>query len=233
MQEGLPNSSLRKWRDFSSQLPTLGLHPACPADISQEARGIHMIAVPSSAIRDLEANKMEVGTNQAGSVLLQYSVSDFVGWNEERLLTLNPDFQRRSVWTSDGQTYLIDTMLRGFPIPKVFLRTVMNTKSKKAVRDVVDGQQRITAILAFANDELRLNKRAAEYAGRRYSDLTEEDQQNFLSYQIGVEQLINGNEDFVLEVFSRINSYTVPLNGAELRNARYQNSSHSFCDMKF
>jgi hypothetical protein len=47
-------------------------------------------------------------------------------------------------------------------------------------------------------------------------------QQAFLSYSIGVEQLINANDSTVLQVFSRLNSYTVPLNPAERRHALYE-----------
>ena len=47
-------------------------------------------------------------------------------------------------------------------------------------------------------------------------------QEKFLTYPVSVEQLINATDDDVLEVFARLNSYTVPLNGAELRHARYQ-----------
>ena len=56
----------------------------------------------------------------------------------------------------------------------------------------------------------------------RYGDLSEEDQQRFLSYTLAVEHLFNASDDQVLEVFSRLNSYTVPLNAAELRHATYQ-----------
>ncbi len=47
-------------------------------------------------------------------------------------------------------------------------------------------------------------------------------QEQFLTYPISVEQLINATDDDVLEVFARLNSYTVPLNAAELRHAKYQ-----------
>ena len=156
------------------------------------------------------------------SVLEQYHVADFIDWHEQKRLTLNPDFQRRSVWTPDGKSYLIDTILRGLPMPKIYMRTVIDVVSQSSVRDIVDGQQRIAAILDFAKGHLRLNKRAGEYAGLRYEDIDEETKQRFLSYAISVDQLINASDDEVLQVFARLNSYTVPLNQAELRNAKYQ-----------
>jgi hypothetical protein len=86
----------------------------------------------------------------------------------------------------------------------------------------VDGQQRLRAILDFADDRFPLSRRANEYAGKRYSDLTEEQQEQFLSYPIAVDQLVNASDDDVLEVFARLNSYTVPLNPPERRHAKFQ-----------
>jgi hypothetical protein len=106
-------------------------------------------------------------------------------------------------------------------MPKVYLRTKINTKTQTSVRDVVDGQQRLRAIIDFANNELALNHRSREFKGKRYRDLDPELQQAFLGYQISVEHLINASDKVVLEVFSRLNSYTVTLSPAELRHATY------------
>jgi hypothetical protein len=102
------------------------------------------------------------------------------------------------------------------------LRTRVNVTTKKSIREVVDGQQRLRAILDFAENKFRLSKRATEFAGKRYSDLTEKQQENFLGYPIAVDQLVNASVDDVLEVFARLNSYTVTLNGPEKRHARFQ-----------
>jgi len=156
------------------------------------------------------------------SILEQYRISDFVEWNEKKQLRINRDFQRGSVWTPAARTYLIDSILRGYPIPKIYLRTIVDTKTKRSMREVVDGQQRVQAILAFANDDLVLGPRAEEFAGKRYSQLDDEMQRGFLSYAIAVDQLLNAGLDEVLEVFARLNSYSVSLNAPEKRHARFQ-----------
>ena len=51
-----------------------------------------------------------------------YSVNDFVEWDRQKQLELNPIFQRRSIWNDKAKSYLIDTILRGKPIPKIFIR---------------------------------------------------------------------------------------------------------------
>lgn len=156
------------------------------------------------------------------SILEQYRISDFVDWDGDKRLVLNPDFQRGPVWTASARSYLIDTILRQLPIPKVFLRTSVDIRTKRSVREVVDGQQRLRAILDFANDRFVLSTRSEQFAGLRYSTLDPELQQIFLSYPIAVDQLLNATDDDVLEVFARLNSYSLPLNSPEKRHAKFQ-----------
>jgi hypothetical protein len=156
------------------------------------------------------------------SILEQYRVAQFVEWEKQKSLEINTDFQRGNVWKPAARTMLIDTILRQYPIPKVYLRTIINVLTQRAVKEIVDGQQRIRAILDFAEDKFVLTKRAQEFKGMRYSDLTDEQKATFLSYPIGVDQLVNAGDEEVLEVFARLNSYTVSLNGAEKRHAKFQ-----------
>ncbi|MCI2239529.1 DUF262 domain-containing protein [Paenibacillus sp. TRM 82003] len=150
-----------------------------------------------------------------------YPIADFLKWHRDRELVLDPDFQRGSVWKESAKSFLIDSILRGMPVPKILFRTRIDRNTMQIVREVVDGQQRLRAIIAFANGELRLGSRSQELAGLTYRDLEDGDQDKFLAYKLTTEQLINANNEDVLEIFSRINSYTVPVNGPELRHARY------------
>jgi hypothetical protein len=156
------------------------------------------------------------------SILEQYRIADFLDWKREKRLELNPEFQRGDVWSPAAKTFLIDTILRKLPIPKVYLRTRVDVTTQKSVREVVDGQQRLRAILDFADDKFALSKRASEFAGKKYSTLTENEQEDFLGYAIAVDQLMNASTVDVLEVFARLNSYTVVLNPPEKRHGRYQ-----------
>jgi hypothetical protein len=156
------------------------------------------------------------------SILEQYRISDFIEWYQQKKLILNPEFQRGSVWSPGARTFLIDTILRELPVPKVYLRTIVHPTTQKSIREVVDGQQRLRTILEFAEGQFALSKRAEEYAGKKYSTLTEQEQQTFLSYPIAVDQLLNASTDDVLEVFARLNSYTVVLNPPEKRHGKYQ-----------
>ncbi len=154
--------------------------------------------------------------------LEQARISDVLEWYGKQQLELNPNFQRRSVWTPAAKVYLVDTILRQLSIPKFYMRTKIDLKSRHSIREVVDGQQRLRAIIEFAGDHLLLTRRAHGFEGLRYSTLGEEYQTVFLSYPLSIEQLINASDSDVLEVFARLNSYNLTLNAAETRHAKYQ-----------
>lgn len=156
------------------------------------------------------------------TILEQYRISDFVSWHESKQLILSPSFQRGQVWKPAARIFLIDTILRELPIPKIYMRTIIDRTRRTSVREVIDGQQRMRAILDFVNDKIVLSSRAGEFSGYKFSTLPDNLQDQFLAYPLAVDQLLNASDDEVLEVFARLNSYTVTLNNAEKRHARYQ-----------
>lgn len=157
----------------------------------------------------------------------QYPISDLYGWIKGNTLKLAPEFQRSETWTNSAKSYFIDTLLRDLPIPPVYIRLVTDADAKTSYREVVDGQQRLSAIVKFIDGELVLDKRSKEYTGKTYATLDFEDQQRFLASQIGVEQLFGADDDTVLDIFHRINAYGLSLNNQELRHGKYQGGKYS------
>src|SRR5438067_4047420 len=145
-----------------------------------------------------------------------YSINDFLEWNVNNQLELNPKFQRRNVWSDRARSFLMDTIVRGKPIPKVFIRQKINATTKASIREVVDGQQRLRTILSYLNDGFTISKRHnPTYGGRYFSQLFDVDDQiqtNILNYEVSVDLLVNMPDSEVLDVFSRLNSYAVILN---------------------
>lgn len=148
-------------------------------------------------------------------------VTDFLRWHDEKTLTLSPKFQRRLVWPPKARAFLIDTILRGMPIPKLFMRQHLDMRGAKAVHEIVDGQQRLAAVLDFRKDEVALSQDHPEYPGAVFSKLPREVQKTFLTYEFSVDLLVDAADADVLDIFARINSYSVPLNRQEKRNARF------------
>ena len=141
---------------------------------------------------------------------------------EESKVTVNNDYQRSSkVWPTKARSYLVDTILHGFPIPKLSLYQTTDLKSRKTVKEIVDGQQRSMTIVAFMKDEFRISGNS-KFAGKTYSKLDEETQSTFLEYQLSLDIFIGATEDDIRQTFRRINSYNVPLNPPELRHATFQ-----------
>lgn len=155
------------------------------------------------------------------SVPQTYTVSDFIEWHNKKQLVLDPEFQRGSVWTPSAKVFLIDTILNDLPMPQVYFRTKVNPQTQTTVREVVDGQQRLRAILEFASGKLRLTSKSPKFKGHIYQDLSSEEQERFLAYRIPVVQLLNANDADILEVFARLNSYSVKVTPAELRHAEF------------
>lgn len=163
-------------------------------------------------------------------MLEKFSIADILTWLDDKTLVLNVDFQRRSVWPPAARAYLIDTILRGRPIPLIYLRTMTDPKTRRSYREVVDGQQRLRAIQDFADGKFALGTSRTifgDYAGVSYGQLDEETQRNFLSYSIGVEQLFNAKTEDVLDVFHRINAYGLDVNAQELRHGKYTGAFRS------
>lgn len=75
----------------------------------------------------------------------------------------------RALWPPNASSFLIDTILRGLPIPKLYMRQHLELRRSRTVREVVDGQQRVRAVLKFCADELRLNQSHGPYGGKLYS----------------------------------------------------------------
>src|SRR4051812_44480131 len=106
------------------------------------------------------------------------STTHSVSWLHNRHLAdelvVKPDFQRNPVWSDAQKSYLIDTILRGFPIPELYFQTSSDENGKET-HVVVDGQQRVRACLEFVSGALKLEGEAvAEFEGLEFADLTKD-----------------------------------------------------------
>lgn len=151
-----------------------------------------------------------------------YSVNDFLSWDERKELVLQPRFQRRDVWSPKAKSHLIDTILRGLPIPIIFVRQNVDPKQRKTIREVVDGQQRLRAVIAYAKDEFPVVKsQSPSFGGKKFSQLPQDAQQRFLNYEFSVVLLEEVSDSDVLDIFARLNTYAQKLTAQELLNAAY------------
>lgn len=132
----------------------------------------------------------------------------------------NPDFQRPAVWSLGQKQLLIDTVLRGYDIPKLYWRKISKTPEKY---EVVDGQQRLRTIFEFHAGEFSLAKDADDIDGvvvakMHYDDLPEDLLHRFDNYDLDVIVLTDTSDDEVREMFLRLQNGT-SLKAQEKRNA--------------
>lgn len=165
----------------------------------------------------------------------QFRVREFLSWQRERTLVLTPRFQRRGVWNRRAKSFLIDTIVRGLPIPIIFLRDqTPDLGSIEHKREVVDGQQRLRTLISYIDPTLLrdynpdrddfqvMTAHYPELANRKFSELPGELRQKILDYEFSVHVLSSGVDDReVLSIFARMNSTGMKLNPQELRNAEY------------
>ncbi len=149
-----------------------------------------------------------------------YNIADLLEWQNNGLLQLSPDFQRRAVWSEKAKSYLADTIIRGKPIPKILI--TQELQGARTVRIVVDGQQRLRAILEFLDGAFKVSRaHNPQFGGYTFDRLPTEVQRDFLKYELGVDLLFDTPYEDILDIFARLNSYTVKLNKQELLNATY------------
>lgn len=78
-----------------------------------------------------------------------WSIFEFVHRAKQQKLDLSPSYQRGDVWPTSDARLLIESILRGIPLPSVILLKPSQGSSKY---EVVDGKQRLTAILRFVGE---------------------------------------------------------------------------------
>ena len=151
-----------------------------------------------------------------------YSIRDFEDWQERNELALAPKFQRRDVWNEKAKSYLIDTIVRGKPIPKLYMRQNVTPGNRKTTREIVDGQQRLRAVLSFLKDGYKISSaHHREFGGKYFSQLDEDTQRDILKYEFSVDLLQDMPDNDVYDIFARINTHSATLKSQELRNARW------------
>lgn len=146
-------------------------------------------------------------------------IQDYI--NNRNKYKVDYNYQRpNDAWSKEDKQCLIDTILKGEPMPIFF----MNYKSDEEAYYIVDGQQRLTCITQFYNNELKLNKK---FSGSNLSAKTfngenplgDLDKSNFLDYNLNCHIMEDYNDDRVRLIFSRLQRGK-PLSLGERLNAK-------------
>ena len=116
-------------------------------------------------------------------------LDDLINHKDE--FVTRPPYQRKTVWSRDKQKQLIDTLFRRFYVPGLVLRKII-INGNHSRWEVIDGQQRITAVQKFMENEFTvpetlkdLDEKMEQCVGKKYKDLPQDVQRFFreLSFQ--------------------------------------------------
>jgi Protein of unknown function DUF262 len=142
-----------------------------------------------------------------------------------------PAYQRKFRWGPDRCSQLVESILLGIPIPSLMMATNSNS-----TWEVVDGVQRLSAIVKFAGPEALRKKlslggelilqelhKLKEFNGAGYASLPQHIQLHFRTRPLKVITL-NDKSDKVVryDLFERLNTGGVALTAQEIRDCVYQ-----------
>ena len=164
----------------------------------------------------------------------QFEARTLIWWaDQQENIDFEPPYQRRGgLWSLQDKAFLIDSILNGYDIPKIYLAdftlapSSLNTKSKQYA--VIDGKQRFEAILEFLEGGVVLlnafsfaDDPSLKLAGLSYRDLRANFPKvasRFDNYNLTVMSVVTNEEGKINELFVRLNRNKT-LTGPEIRNA--------------
>lgn len=142
-----------------------------------------------------------------------------------RQIDLNPEFQRRGVWSKKAKSSFIESLFLNIPIPQILLASNIEKKNKFIV---LDGKQRLLTISEFLNgryDDGRKFKLSGlrilgELEGKTWEQIRAlEDWSDILLNHTQRTAVLRNwtHESTLYEIFHRLNSGSVKLSPMELR----------------
>lgn len=137
-----------------------------------------------------------------------------------------PTYQRGEVWKYRKKALLIDSILRGIDIPKIYLRKIENGAHEY---EIADGQQRLGAIFSYLENDFKLLddeekgldlKKISDsiVGGKKFENLDEIFQNLIKDYEVNIAIIEETNNYEIRTLFGRLQEGE-PLVPAEKRNA--------------
>jgi len=146
-------------------------------------------------------------------------IQDYI--NNRHKYKVDYTYQRpNDAWTLEDKQCLIDTILKGEPLPVFFL----NYKSDEKLFFIVDGQQRLTCIEQFYENKIKLSEKFSgkELAGQTFNKekpINDDNRANFLNYELNFHLMEDYDDERVRLIFSRLQRGK-PLSLGERLNAK-------------
>lgn len=144
---------------------------------------------------------------------------DMVRDINDNTIIISPHFQRKLVWREVHKVDFIKTILLGYPFPEIFLaKGDIDVDNMTSTSCIVDGQQRMNAILEFTQNQLKVD-------GKYFKEFSPGIREDFIKYEIAVIDLeLDRNDNQVVEIFKRLNRTFYSLSQVEKISTEYASS---------
>lgn len=163
-----------------------------------------------------------------------WSISEIYQKIKEGKLILDPDYQRRVIWNNEKKTAFIESLYMEIMIPPIYVVEVPGKDILEENKyEVVDGKQRLTAIMDFIKGVLRLSERNLEYyadlfGGKDFLEIREietEKTTQMLSSVLDIYVITANSPEFTkYDIFARLNKGAEKLKVNEIRRAIYKST---------
>ena len=167
-----------------------------------------------------------------------WSIAEIYQKIKDGKLILDPDYQRRAIWGNDKKTAFIESLYMEIMIPPIYVVEIPGEDILDETKyEVVDGKQRLTAIMEFITGALRLNERNLEYyadifGGKSFSEIREiepEKTSQMLSSILDIYVITANSPEFTkYDIFARLNRGAEKLKVNEIRRAIYKSKTTSW-----
>lgn len=163
------------------------------------------------------------------------SCADLFRMYKSNILDIQPEFQREEVWRKTDQTRFIDSLVKQLPIPSMCFSVDYKTQKWQ----VIDGLQRMSAIIRFLSDEnwtlSKLPDIDPKISGKKVKVFMDSSSELYPLY-VRVENLIlpitvlrcdyskKSHTNYLFTIFHRLNTGGMKLNNQEIRNCIYNGS---------
>ncbi|UWN95340.1 DUF262 domain-containing protein [[Bacteroides] pectinophilus] len=151
---------------------------------------------------------------------------------KDKKLILDPNYQRREIWKDDKKTAFIESLYMEIMIPPIYVVEIPGDDLLSENKyEVVDGKQRLTAVLDFINGKLVLAEKSLEYykdifGGKNFLEIKEVDSEQttqMLSSVLDIYVITANSPEFTkYDIFARLNKGAEKLKVNEIRRAIYR-----------
>lgn len=152
------------------------------------------------------------------------TVREIIELKRNNMLPVNAEYQRGAVWNEAQQKRLIDSIMRSYPLPLIYLHHKVNEIAgmRNERLEIIDGQQRIDAIYRFGEDAFKLfdpikdekqarfpnflKNKPCPWARANFLSLSPDLREKFLNTELLVVMVTTNDEDEARDLFIRLQS---------------------------